>query len=440
VNRVSQSGFTMDTNEDWLRLDREFVIQSGGVRPTPVLVEGSGCKVRDVEGNEFLDFTSGQMCAALGHSHPKIVQAIREQSGRLMHTNSFFTTVPAIELARELAKIMPRGLRKSIILNTGAESVEVAYRIAKLHTGKWEIAALTKSFHGSTAGAVSTTFTFGRKGFGPTMPGVFAFPTPYCYRCPAGLEYPDCDFGCLRFGEEMIRASTTGSLAAFIAEPILSAGGVIVPPEDYFVQVKKLCDELGMLLILDEAQTGYGRLGKMFGCETFNVVPEIMATSKSLGAGAPVAATTTTDAIARDIEAKGFLHITSHLSDPLPSAVALASVRAVQEEHLPERAAKMGEYLSKSLIELSEDFKLVGEVRGKGLLIGVELVRDRRTKEPADDEGARLVDLCMDKGLIIGIVRGKGMSSVLRIAPPLVVTSEEIDKAVEIIWSSLKEL
>ena len=430
--------------------DRHLIRYAGGFAPF-VVDHAQGSWVWDTEGNRVLDFTSGQICSTIGHNHPRIVEAIRDACDRVLHLNSWMLSEEVIRLAARLAELLPKPLEKAIILNTGSESNEIAMRIAKLATGRYRVLSLDQSFHGLTAGAASVTWSVGHGGYGPQMPGTFELPAPYAYRCPvkhlangvAGCE--PCDMSCLASGLDAFdaeagdgaRGDGRHDLAATIAEPVLSAGGVIDPPPGY---LRRLLDEThrrGGLLIVDEAQTGFGRLGTMFGFEQDEIVPDIVTVSKTLGGGIPIAATIVSPEIEERIVERGFVHVTSHVSDPLPAAVGLAVIDVVVEEHLPERAAAMGARLMAGLRELATRHEVIGDVRGRGLLIGVELVNDRATREPADDLGLRATDACLARGLSMNIVRHIGGNSVWRIAPPLTVSEDEIDLALSIMDESL---
>jgi 2,2-dialkylglycine decarboxylase (pyruvate) len=411
----------------------------------PFLVERAlGSWVWDRDGNRILDFTSGQICSTIGHNHPRIVEAIRSACDRVLHLNSWMLSEEVVRLAERLAALLPAPLSKAIILNTGSEANEIAMRIAKLATGRFEIAGLDQSFHGLTAGAASVTWSVGRGGYGPQLPGTFMIPAPYAYRCPVkqmadGVPGCDpCDRTCLETGFEQLDAEESGPLAATIVEPVLSAGGVIDPPPGYLARLAELTRARAGLLIVDEAQTGFGRLGTMFGFERDGVVPDIVTVSKTLGGGLPIAATIISPELEQRIVDRGFVHVTSHVSDPLPAAVGLAVLDVVVEERLPERAAAMGARLRSGLLELAERHPIIGEVRGRGLLVGVELVTDRATRTPADDLGALATDECLARGLSMNIVRHVGANSVWRIAPPLTVTEDEIDLALTIMDESLR--
>jgi len=393
-----------------------------------------------VDGRRILDFTSGQICSTIGHNHPRINGAIRDALDSVVHLNSWMLSEPVLALAERLVGLFPEPLDRVVLLNTGSESTEVALKIAKMHTGRFEVAGLTRSFHGLLAGIASVNFSFAHAGYGPLLPGAFAIPAPYAYRCPVRHCDGACDCTCLEVGFDLLDQQSVGSLCAFIAEPVLSAGGIIVPPDGYFDRVRELCDERGMLLVLDEAQTGFGRLGTMFGFQHDGAVPDLVAVSKTLGGGLPLAATITSAAIEEDCAEKGFLHVTSHVSDPLPAAAGLAVLDVIAEEGLVERAHARGEYMLERLRELQAAHEQIGEVRGRGLLVGIELVEDRDSRTPANALGAAVTNGCFERGLSMNITRTGGNANCLRIAPPLVVGEDEIDLAVEIMDASLRSV
>jgi 2,2-dialkylglycine decarboxylase (pyruvate) len=253
-----------------------------------------------------------------------------------------------------------------------------------MSTGRFEIVGLTRSWHGLQADVASLNLAGGHAGYGPMMPGTLTLPAPYAYRCPIRHCNDTCDCSCLEAGFEVIDQQSVGSLSAVISEPVLSPGGVIVPPPDYFHRLHTLCDARDMLLIIDEAQTGFGRLGSMFGFEVYGIIPDILSVSKTLGGGIPIAATLMTSAIEAGCYHKGFMHVTSHVSDPLPAAAGLVVIAVIEEERLVERAQQRGAYLLARLQDLQQRYEHIGDVRGKGLLVGMELVEDRVKKTPAD--------------------------------------------------------
>ena len=406
----------------------------------PIIAEGKGATMIDRDGKEFLDFGSGQMAASLGHNHPRIAEALKRSCERILHLNSRLVSEEVIQLAERLAGLLPESLRKSLFLSTGGESTEVALKIAKMFTGKFEMVGIIQGYHGHTAGAMSVTFMPRRAGFGPWVPGSFAIPTPHCYRCPLKLTFPSCDYACARLGFEMIDSQTTGSLAGFIAEPILSAAGVIEPPPGYFQVVKELCQERGMLFILDEAQTGLGRVGAMFAFQQDGVVPDILALSKTLGAGMPLSAVITSAEIEEDVHRKGMAFMSSHQNDPFAAAVGLAVLDVIIEEGLVEEAQKKGQYLRDAFNNLKEEHPIIGDVRGRGLLLGIELVKDPVSKEPAGEEADLLTRRCLENGLVLQQASYANIGNVWRIAPPLTITYEELDRGVSILEDTMLEV
>jgi 2,2-dialkylglycine decarboxylase (pyruvate) len=417
------------------------LIRYNGEFAHDVITRAAGSWLETADGRRILDFTSGQICATIGHSHPRIVAAVRRSLDEAVHLNSGMLSEPVLALADRIAGLMPAGLDRSMFLSTGGEATEAAVRIAKLATGGFEVVSLTRSWHGMTSGSQALTYTAGRRGHGPTMPGTFAIPAPYAYRCPVRHCEGTCDQTCLEVGFELYDQQTSGAGAAVVAEPVLSSGGILVPPPGYLARLLELAHERDMLLILDEAQTGFGRLGAMFGMDVFDIVPDIVTLSKTLGGGLPISAVVTTDAIERAAYDAGLVYYTSHQSDPLPAAAALAVLDVVQEEDLPTRAADRGARLGRHLRELATRHEMIGEVRGLGLLWGVELVEDRATKAPANKGGAALTDACHDCGLSLNITKGRaGGAACLRIAPPLTVGEDEIDTGASILDDALTKV
>jgi 2,2-dialkylglycine decarboxylase (pyruvate) len=424
--------------ELWSLVEHHVVRHAGPY--DPVLIEKArGAWVWDDAGRPILDFVSGQLCSTLGHNNPEIIAAIEETCRNAIHLFSWSLSPVVVELCSELAAMLPANLQKSLPLSTGGESNEAAIRMAKLKTGKWEIVGLDASWHGATAGAGAHTYAGARKGYGPMQPGALSLPTPNAYHCPMRHCDGVCDNTCLEAGFAMIDRQSTGNLAACIAEPIISAGGLIAPPPEYFQRLKALCEERGMYLIFDEAQTGLGRTGSNFAFEQLGVIPDFLTLSKTLGGGLPLSATITSREIEEDCFEKGFVHVTSHVADPLPAAAGLAVIRILIRDKLAERAKKMGEYLRKGLMELHQRHEVIGDVRGMGLLLGVELVRDRHKREPFPEFGKGVTRRCLDLGLSMNIVSLPGMASVWRLAPPLTVTTEEIDLGLAILEQAIED-
>lgn len=420
---------------------REYLIRYGGDTFPNLFKSAKGTVVRDDTGREILDFTSGQMCATIGHNHPAIVDAVRRAGETAFHFFSGMIPEAVAQLAATMARDwMPAGMTKSIFVNTGSESNEIALRMAKMHKSGFEILAVGGSWHGVTSGAGSVSYASDRKGYGVPPAGVFVMPEPNSYRpYIAGLDAEQSALACLEIGLKMFDMASAGRPAAIIVEPVISAGGVLVPPKSYMQALRRAADARGMLLIFDEAQTAFGRLGCRTGSEHFGVTPDIISVSKTLGGGLPLAATITTPAIEQDLHEKGFTFYTSHVSDPLPATVGLAVLETLQREQLLERARRQGDYLRRGLLELQQRHEAIGDVRGLGLLLGVELVQDRATREPYHALGALTTQLCFELGLSMNIRRRPERGSVWRIAPPLTVSNDEIDRAVSILDQALTE-
>jgi 2,2-dialkylglycine decarboxylase (pyruvate) len=420
---------------------KEFLVRYGGDTFPNLFVSARGTVVHDDTGREILDFTSGQMCATVGHNHPAIVAAVHRAGTKAFHMFSGMIPEVVAELGLTLAQDwMPAGLTKSLFVNTGSESNEAALRMAKLHTGGYEVLAVGGSWHGITGGASGVSFASDRKGYGVPVPGMFVMPEPNAYRpyIKADTEEQSA-LDCLEFGLKMFDMQSSGRPAAIIIEPIISAGGVLVPPKAYMQALRRAADERGMLLIFDEAQTAFGRIGYRTGSDMFGVVPDIMSVSKTLGGGLPLAGTITTPAIEESIYRKGFNYYTSHVSDPLGAEVGLAVLKVIAEEELVARARTIGAYLRARLQELQQRYEPIGDVRGEGLLLGVELVQDREARTPHHALGALTTQKCYDLGLSMNIRRRKERGSVWRIAPPLTVSTDEIDRAVAILDQALRE-
>ncbi len=426
----------------WGSADRHLVRYCGAADFTREIIDSAaGSFLTTADGRRILDFTSGQMSAILGHSHPEIVATVRKQIGTLDHLFSGMLSRPVVELAERLADSLPDPLDKVLLLTTGAESNEAAIRMAKLVTGRHEIVSFARSWHGMTQAAASATYSSGRKGYGPAAPGNFAIPTPNAYR--PDFTTPDGELDWQRqldFGFDLIDAQSVGSLAACIIEPILSSGGVLEPPLGYLVALQRKCRERGMLLILDEAQTGLCRTGTWYAFERDGVVPDILTLSKTLGAGLPLAAVVTSREIEQTAHDRSFLFFTTHVSDPLVAAVGNTVLDVLQRDSLDRRAQELGGALADGLRELATRHPVIGDVRGRGLLVGLELVLDRETKQSSDALGAAVTARCLELGLHMNIVQLPGMGAVFRIAPPLTATDDEIALGLTILDEAISDV
>ncbi|MEU6554290.1 aspartate aminotransferase family protein [Streptomyces sp. NPDC046915] len=424
----------------WRSVERHLVRY--GAAFTPEIIEAaSGSFVHTTDGRRILDFTSGQMSAILGHCHPRIVETVQRQIASLDHLYSGMLSRPVVDLAERLARTLPDALEKVLLLTTGAESNEAAVRMAKLVTGRYEIVSFARSWHGMTQAAASATYSAGRKGYGPGAPGNFAIPVPNPYR--PDFTHPDGTLDWRRqldLAFDLIDAQSTGSLAACLVEPILSSGGIIEPPLGYFAALQEKCRERGMLLILDEAQTGLCRTGTWYAFERDGVVPDILTLSKTLGAGLPLAAVVTTAAIEQEAYERGFLFFTTHVADPLVAEVGNTVIDVLSTDKLDERAASLGAYLRKGLLDIAQRHPVVGDIRGRGLLAGLEFAADRATTPRQDDAlGAHVTRRCLELGLHMNIVQLPGMGGILRMAPPLTASRSEISLGLEILDQAISE-
>jgi 2,2-dialkylglycine decarboxylase (pyruvate) len=421
--------------EFWTRA-RRHLLKYGGEFVDFVPVRAEGAFLYDDAGRRVLDFTSGQMSAVLGHSHPEIVATVRDGIARLDHLFSSMLSRPVVDLAEALARLVPQ-LPKVMLLSTGGEANEAAIKLAKLVTSSWEVVGFAQSWHGMTGGAASATYKAGRRGYGPMATGCFAIPAPNAYRPRfAGVDWQTE----LDDAFDLLDRQSTGNLAAFIAEPILSSGGIIELPQGYLAALKQKCVERGMLLILDEAQTGMGRTGTMFAFERDGVAPDILVLSKTLGAGLPLAAVMATDEISQTADQRGFLFYTTHVNDPLPAMVGMKVVEIVQRDGLAARAAVLGDRLERGLLSLKQRYPCIGDVRGRGLLLGLEFnALDRDEKHTARALSDAVTDNALKLGLSANIVRTGASDGVMRIAPPLTATEGEIDLGLDLLDAALDQ-
>jgi 4-aminobutyrate aminotransferase / (S)-3-amino-2-methylpropionate transaminase / 5-aminovalerate transaminase len=398
-----------------------------GLEPI-VVASAKGRTVTDVNGKTYLDCFSGISVVNAGHNHPRILAAAHEQMDKLVHAASCVYHVPVVgQLAEKLAEITPGDLEQSFFTNSGAEAIEGAMRLAKQHTGRREIVALAYGFHGRTIGTLSITGNMARKkNNGPYLSGVAFGPTPYCYRCPLNLTYPSCELACAHALRDTVRQQTSGDVAAFVVEPVLGEGGIITPPAEYLTVAAQIMHEQGTLLIIDEVQTGFGRTGKMFGVEhSPEVSVDIMAMAKGIAAGFPLGAFTASPKIAGAMKPGD--HLSTFGGNPIACAAALANIAVLQEERLIENAATRGAELLARCKALQEKHRLIGDVRGRGLMIGLELVRDQKTKEPAPAEAKAVRAKMRERGILVGV--GGIFGNVVRLQPPLSITADECDRA-----------
>ncbi|MEW6544430.1 MAG: acetyl ornithine aminotransferase family protein [Nitrospirota bacterium] len=422
----------------WVRRDEQTVSPSV-TRIYPLVVERArGAMVEDVDGNRYLDFTAGIAVVATGHSHPRVVEAIQTQAARFIHMSGTDFYYPAqVKLAEALARITPgRGPKRTFFSNSGTEAVEAAFKLARYRTRRPLTIAFQGAFHGRTMGALSLTGSKAvqRRHFSPLVPGVTHVPYGYCYRCPYGLTYPSCELHCVNVIRDVYFKSLVPpeDVAAIVVEPIQGEGGIVVPPPEFHPMLAKLAREFGILFIVDEVQSGMGRTGKLFAIEHWGVEPDILATGKGIASGLPMGATV---ASADLMTWQAGAHANTFGGNPIACEAALATIDLL-EKKLVANAAAVGEYLLHGLRQLMGRHWLIGDVRGKGLMIGVECVRDRESKEMAVRERNEVIQRCFRKGLLL---LGAGQN-VIRLVPPLMVTRGEADAALEILDAALADV
>jgi 4-aminobutyrate aminotransferase/(S)-3-amino-2-methylpropionate transaminase len=415
---------------------RDYVMTGFVKRVEPVVADhGDGALLYDADGTEYIDCFAGISVTNAGHHNPKVHAAAMAQADKLVHACSYVYYVPTVgALAEKLAEITPGKLQKTFFGNGGAEAIEGAFRLAKRFTGKREMVAIESSFHGRSFATLSVTGNSARKkGGGPYMAGVAFVPTPYCYRCFAETTPDKCDMLCARRVGEVMRLHLSGDVCAFIAEPVMGEGGIITPPDDYFKVVKKALDDEGVLFIADEVQSGFGRTGKMFAIEHYGVEPDIMTMAKGIADGWPLSAFTARADIADAFQIGD--HLSTFGGNPVSCAAALASIEFLQDGVI-EASAKKGADLKARFENLMMEQTLIGDVRGKGLMIGVELVEDRKTKTPAAAAAGFVRQYCLEHNLLIGV--GGNFGSVLRVQPPLVISDKQIDTVFDTIAAALR--
>lgn len=414
----------------------------GGLENRPVIAKSEGRTVWDTNGKAYLDFQSGQMGAALGHQHPRMVKRITATMESLLHSSNTMLNVPRLRLHEKLGKILPRPLEKSVFLVSGSDSIEASIDLARKATGGLDIIGLHAGLHGSTSYVTrSVSFNWDRRKHAAVAPHTGSVLTPYCYRCPLGLKFPKCEIQCLTASLELADANFTAQPAGFICESVLSAGGIIVPPEGYLNRVKAECDKRGMELIMDEAQTGLGKTGKLFGFQHEpGLKPGIIALSKHFGGGLPISAVCTTADVAKRAVGRGYFATRSHATDPLLCAAGEESLDIVFEEDMPGKAAQIERWIKSAFRKMAKEFEWIGDIRGRGVLLGIELVADRQTKAPANAETQKIYDYALDKGLIFQIRGVRELKNVIRLVPPMTSTRAEVDQAMSILYDAFNGL
>ncbi|MBI4700205.1 MAG: aminotransferase class III-fold pyridoxal phosphate-dependent enzyme [Deltaproteobacteria bacterium] len=393
-----------------------------------IVQSAQGCLVRDTEGREYVDLAAGQLSASLGHGHPRLLEAARRQAEKVVHVGSRFLAAATLDGCAAIAGICPRGLDKVVLCSTGSEANELAIRMARAATGKHELVGVRQGYYGATHATLSLSDYVGFiRGLGVRAAGVHRLACPDCRRCPLGLEERSCDAACVKRSAAELRADSTGDIAAFLVEPVLGSGGIIVPPARFFAAVRQLADGYGALLIADEAQTGLGRTGRWLGMEHFGVRPDICVLSKGLGAGFPVAAVVTSAEIEERCIAAPLANMSSHSFDPFAGAIAAEVIRIIRDDGLVERADAMGRHLRARLQELVAHHAMLANVRGLGLMVGLDALSPE-SGEPSSLFSLALEAECLLEGVILGY---SALSGVLRLLPPLTIAPAEIDRAID---------
>lgn len=395
-----------------------------------LLIRGEGATLEDAKGKHYIDLFAGICTTITGYTHPKFVATLKWQLDRLVYTSSLYATIPYAVLAKRLADIAPKGLTQAFIVNSGSEANEAAIFMARKFKNNPYVVACTHAYHGRTTLARELSSAGWRTVPEPHPPGVRFQPYGYCYRCPFGQEYPECDTQCARYLREVIRSQTNKALAAFIVEPIQGVGGIIQPPPEFFQITHEVVKEYGGLYISDEVQTGFGRTGKKWwGIQHAGVSPDIITMAKGFGSGIPIGGFLTRPEYAKEYTTTD--SFATFGGNPLSCAAAIAVLDIILESNYLQRAAEHGEYLRKQLDALKQEHKIIGEVRGQGMMQGIELVRDQDTKEPASQELLQVMEFCKNEGLLIG--KGGIDGNTIRIQPPLELTKEQIDEAYRIL-------
>jgi 4-aminobutyrate aminotransferase-like enzyme len=411
----------------------------GGVgSEVPIVVDhGNGALLYDKSGREFVDCTSQAWSLNIGYSHPTVIEAVKEVMEKYSHIRTSFETVPKLLLSKKLVELAPQGLDQVIYTITGSEANEGALKIAMRNRPGNTFVSLFDGYHGRTLATLNLSWPHPGNRFTAWSAPIVRVPQAYCYRCPLNLAYPQCELACVDLAKTLIEKGSSEPPVALIMEPIQGNGGMIEFPPDYYPAIKKMCQELDMLLIFDEIQTGFGRLGTWFAADLYDTVPDILVIGKALGGGFPlfgVMFNSQLEGLSPGDHSFTFAHF------PLSMAAANAAIQVMEEEKLLERANKMGKIISDRLREIQDHYEMIGDIRGPGLMIGVELVKDRASKEPAREETSRFVGEGLKRGVIFGESKYLGLGNIIKIKPPLVITEEQVEKTLEVFEDIIREL
>jgi 4-aminobutyrate aminotransferase-like enzyme len=417
------------TRDEILRDHKQFLFPSvSNYFADPLVADHASMQyLWDSEGKKYLDFFGGIVTISVGHANPRVTGAIKEQVDRLQHASTLFPNEAIVALAKKIAQITPGQISQSMFTNSGSEANETAIQLARMHTGNFEVVALRHAYSGRTSLTQSLTGQSTWRKSLPASLGIVHAMNAYCYRCPLGKTYPECEVACAKDVEAVIQTTTSGQIAAFIGEPIQGLGGFITPPKEYFKIVFKIVKDYGGLFIADEVQTGWGRTGKKwFGIEQWEVVPDMITAAKGMGNGVPIGLTATRPEIAASF--KG-LQISTFGGNPVTSVAAKAVIDLIEEDRLMDNAALVGAHFRHGLEELQRKHAVIGDVRGMGLMQALELVKDRKTKEPAPAETVAFMEECRRRGLLIG--KGGLYGNVIRMSPPLNIAKSDVDEAIQ---------
>ncbi|HET9401643.1 MAG TPA: aspartate aminotransferase family protein, partial [Candidatus Acidoferrales bacterium] len=433
-----EAGAQPMTSADVVRKHKEYLWPAvTNFYQQPLVADrGSMQYLWDLEGKKYLDFFGGILTISVGHANPKVTGPIKAQVDRLQHTSTLYPNEQIVALAEKLAQITPGHLQKSFFTNSGTEANEAAILLARMATGSFDIVALRHAYSGGSTLAKGMTAQAPWRKAGVISVGISHAVNAYCYRCPLGKTYPDCEVACANDVENLIQTGTSGQIAAFIAEPIQGVGGFITPPPEYFKIVFKIVKKYGGLFISDEVQTGFGRTGKKwFGIEQWEVTPDIITAAKGMGNGVPIGATITTAELANTFQG---LTISTFGGNPVTSIAARATIQVIEEENLLENCDVVGRYFRQKLEGLKDKYPVIGDVRGMGLMQALELVKDRQTKEPAPEATGQLLERARANGLLIG--KGGLYGNVIRLSPMLSIGKADVDEAIRLLDKSLGEV
>jgi 4-aminobutyrate aminotransferase-like enzyme len=429
--------FTNYTESD-LEAGRKAFGGGGVGSEVPIVVDyGKGALLFDKSGREFIDCTSQAWSLNIGYSHPKVIQAVQEVLGKYSHIRTSFETVPKLLLSKKIVELAPQNLDQIIYTITGSEANEGALKIAMRNRQGNTFVSLFDGYHGRTLATLNLSWPHPNNRFTAWSGPIVRIPQAYCYRCPLKLSYPQCQLACVDLAKMIIEKGSSEPPVALIMEPIQGNGGMIDFPREYYPAIRNMCDDLGMLLIFDEIQTGFGRLGTWFGADLYQTIPDIMVIGKALGGGLPlfgVLFSSNLQGLAPGDHSFTFAHF------PLSMAAAIATIQVLEDENLLDRANKMGAIFTSHLRELQDKYELIGDIRGPGLMIGVELVKDQKTKEPAREETTRFIKEGLKRGVIFGESKYLGLGNIIKIKPPLVITEDQVYKTLEVFEEIVREL